>query len=220
MNIGILSSGILEIAVALIGALTTALGSAAASGLFEKARQICAQRSEVEGQATLESAVVKSFGGLTAPVKRVDEARKHVFVRINDASVARTRSRVTAAGAKWASNLLISGQYVVGAALTTSFIQKELSPNLIGLFGVIVVVSSAVKQHYRPEVTAQIAFEQVNEFDKLIRQSEDRVVVIDTIADQTADDPTSFLELIERISAEITRITSNSPRQTAQQTRK
>lgn len=208
----LLSSELLEFILAVISGVATALGGAAASGLFEKVRAIF--------KKTDERSQISSQVALATPTKRVDIARKQVYVRIGDAQSARSKLRRTAIGANWSSNLLTIGQYVVGAALTTSFIQKELAPNLIGIFGVIVVISSAFKQHYRPEVAAQVASEQMAELDNLIRQSEDGIVVIDTKADPTADDPEQLLELLERITAEIARITSNSPRQTAQRTRK
>jgi hypothetical protein len=37
----------------------------------------------------------------------------------------------------------------------TSFIQKALSPDVFGVFGVLIVAASLLKQDYRPDINTQ-----------------------------------------------------------------
>lgn len=95
--------------------------------------------------------------------------------------------------------------------MATSFVQKSLSPDIIGVFGVLVVVSSLLKQHYHPEVNAQTGLQRAHQLEGLIRQSEDRLVVIEANLQDAHDDPSLVLELLEKISAELTAITMPTP---------
>jgi hypothetical protein len=108
---------------------------------------------------------------------------------------------------RWSNNSLTFGQYVIGGVMATPFVQKSLSPAIIGVFGVLVVAASLLKQHYHPDVTAQSAAQRAGQIEALVPQSEDRLVVIEMTAEPTADDPVLMLEVMERVSAELTRIT-------------
>jgi hypothetical protein len=75
----------------------------------------------------------------------------------------------------WISRLLTFIQFIVGALLTTSFVQDTLSKQNIGVFGLIVLISSLLRQYYRPEVQASGARERVFLINNLTRTIEDEV---------------------------------------------
>ncbi len=138
------------------------------------------------------------------------KAKSQVLVRINDARTSRADQFFSSRRGRWASNSLIFGQYVIGAAMATSFTRETLSPKIISIFGLLVVLSTVVKQHYHPEINAQIASQKVDQLEALIRQSEDRLVIIETTMTDDSDDPAAILELLEKISAELTKISSTT----------
>jgi len=53
---------------------------------------------------------------------------------------------------RWARSLLTFGRYVIGGVLATSFIQQVLTPQLIGILGILVVVSTVMQVHCRFDV--------------------------------------------------------------------
>jgi hypothetical protein len=212
-----------KITLVVASVLATAIGGVTASGLFEiLARAFHARKSSSEyartGQ-TGEGPIIESddsglFKALEGAWRsghyRFTMARNQVYTRITEARLAKLKQERRARWSRWSANSLTFGQYIIGIVMGTAFVQKTLSPNIIGIFGVLVVVSSALKQHYHPEATAQIAVQRAYDLESLIRQSEDRLVVIETTVDRDADDPALVLELLERISAEISRITPPS----------
>lgn len=57
--------------------------------------------------------------------------------------------------AKWNSRAAASltfGQYIVGGVLASSFVQESLTPQVVGLLGVLVLISSLIHQRYRPDL--------------------------------------------------------------------
>jgi hypothetical protein len=213
----LLSSGVIEIVAAIVSAVATLLGGAAASGIFERLFKIIVPKTPDVSQNTIsllkntrlttDSAYQKELPPPPS-TPRIDKATSQVLIRLAEARTVKASQERLARLSRWANNSLFFGQYVIGGAMATSFIQKTLSPTIVGVFGVLVVVASLVKQHYHPETNAQSASQRASQLDTLIRQGEDRLVVIETTI-QNGDDPALFLELLERISTEISRIKSS-----------
>jgi hypothetical protein len=69
----------------------------------------------------------------------------HLMIRLNEARKAKIRQqnlgRIYAAG----SHLLTFGQYVIDGALASAFVQNSSYPKVIGLCGIVVLVSSLIK---------------------------------------------------------------------------
>ena len=210
-----------EAVAAIVSALATALGGAASAGLFEALKRLIEKLMKREPALTdilasdspLAEELVRAgapavVGSLLYPSpSRFKLARQQVLVRIRDARQARLKQQSLARWSRWSANSLTFGQYVIGGVMATSFVQKALSPEIVGVFGVLVVAASLLKQHYHPDVNAQNAAQRAGQLEALVRQSEDRLVVIETTTEPAADDPALVLELLERISAELTRIT-------------
>lgn len=130
-------------------------------------------------------------------------ARDHVKLRLKQIDTAKNKEQRLSRAFTWSSNLLTFAQYVVGGVLATSFIQQKLSPNLIGFFGLIVLVSSIIKQHYHPEVKAKVASQKAAKLQTLIRDSEDKIAALH--ADGNTD-PKEFLTIASQISAALAKI--------------
>jgi hypothetical protein len=203
----LLSAEAIEILAAILGALATALGGAAGSGLFEKLWQIF-QRKHLATDTTL---TVLADGNTPVPGKtRAEIAKAQAIHRIDGARTAMLRQVRRAKWGKFSSNSLTFGQYVIGAVMASAFVQKSLSPNIVGIFGIVVLIASAMKQHYHPDANVQNALQSASQLETLISQSEDRLVVIQTTAASNTDDPMPYLELMERITAETGRIVAPS----------
>jgi hypothetical protein len=137
-------------------------------------------------------------------------AKQQVLRRIEDARSIQAKRQGSATASTWSARSLTFGQYVVGGVLASSFVQTKISPPLIGALGVLVLLASLITQHYHPEVSAQVASQKAEQLESLIRESEDRVVVIETTADPKQDDPKPLLGLLENISAQLRTITAVS----------
>jgi len=77
-----------------------------------------------------------------------------------------------------AARTLTFSQYIIGGGLATSFIQETLSPRLVGLMGLLVLVSSLLHQHFRPDLQQRAAKERAVSIRRLIRQAEDDLFAI------------------------------------------
>jgi hypothetical protein len=159
--------------------------------------------------AAAEAAGLASVPKLPPP-DLCEQPKRQIALRIAEASAAFRQAAKSAKLANRTANSLLIGQYVVGAAMTTSFVQKIFDPTYVGLFGLIVVITTALRQQFHADMRAQIASEKASQLEHLVRQSEDRVVVIETTSHDNLTAATKLLELLERISAEIARITSTS----------
>ncbi len=89
---------------------------------------------------------------------------------ISDAKSLQVEQKKLARRFSIASNMLIFGQYIVGGVLASSFVQQWMSSQIVGMFGVIVLLASLIKQHYRPEAAAQLASQRAARLQVLIRE--------------------------------------------------
>lgn len=74
---------------------------------------------------------------------------------------------------RFSASSLTFAQYVVGGSLATSFIQKSLSPEIVGVLGVIVVGASIASQRYRPDVRSRAAALRRRHLQHILREAED-----------------------------------------------
>ena len=54
----------------------------------------------------------------------------------------------------WADSSLTFGQYIIGGLLASSFVQESVPKQVIGMLGVLVLLSSLIRQRYRPDIKA------------------------------------------------------------------
>jgi hypothetical protein len=95
-------------------------------------------------------------------VQRLDEARDML-----------RRQQSIAKSNRWISTSLTVGQYIIGGLLASSFLQQSLSSNVVGLLGLLVLVSSLLFQHFRPDIRLRGALARTLLLKTLIRTSED-----------------------------------------------
>ena len=77
-----------------------------------------------------------------------------------------------------AATSLTFSQYIIGGVLATSFIQENLNQDMVGLLGLLVLVSSLIHQHFRPDLQSRFAKERIVTLRNLVRQSEDGLFAI------------------------------------------
>jgi hypothetical protein len=93
--------------------------------------------------------------------------------RLWDAKTALLRQEAVAKTNRLTSALLIVGQYIIGGLLASSFIQESLSRQLVGVLGLLVLFSSLVYQHFRPDLQLRGALQRAVKLKTLIRDVED-----------------------------------------------
>lgn len=93
---------------------------------------------------------------------RLSEARRELE---RQESIARWNAR--------ADGSLVFGQYIIGGVLASSFVQQSLLAHVIGILGVLVLLSSLIRQRYRPDLQAQGARHRIFSLRTLIREVED-----------------------------------------------
>jgi hypothetical protein len=133
-------------------------------------------------------------------------ARTHAVIRLNDARAARTKEQSSARVSRILSGSLTFAQVVIGGVLASSFVQESLPPKTVGIFGVLVLIASLVKQQYHPEVDAEQARQNASKLKALIRMSEDKLVVIDARSAKGEDRTDALIELAKEVSRGITEI--------------
>jgi len=136
-------------------------------------------------------------------------AKTQVVRRLDEARGIQSKKRNSSHAFGLAAWSLTIAQYGVGAVLANSFFRQTFSASVIGWCGLIVVIASAMTQHLRPEVGSQAAAIKADQIEGLIRQSEDRMVVIEAKTG-SEDDPEAMLELLERITSQLNSITAET----------
>jgi uncharacterized membrane protein (DUF485 family) len=123
--------------------------------------------------------------------------------RLDELRVLQNRYQKQARRNSLAFNLLVFVQYVVGAVLATSFFPGSQSATLGGqqftiggLLGLIVLISTAIQQRYRPDILATQAKNRLTRCGRMIREIENGVFRIKT----NSEDAPSLIELRESAS--------------------
>jgi hypothetical protein len=110
---------------------------------------------------TTSSAVPSAIDGVTERLQETKQALKQQY----------TLARAHRIG----GGLLTFGQFIVGGLLASSFVLEQTSKSLIGMLGLLVLASSIIRQHYRPETSSVAARERAVRLKAVIREVEDQV---------------------------------------------
>lgn len=102
--------------------------------------------------------------------------------RVRDAAAALSRQKTIARANRWMSGFLVVGQYIVGGLLASSFVQQSLSKETVGGLGVLVLLSSLIYQHFRPDIQLRGASGRVLRLTSLIRSSQDDLVAMKAVS--------------------------------------
>lgn len=99
--------------------------------------------------------------------------------RLLEAKAELSRQESTSKWQGFATTSLTFSQYIVGGVLTTSFIQDTLSSQVVGLLGLLVLISSLIHQHFRPDLKARFAKERIVKLRSLVRSVENDLFAIE-----------------------------------------
>jgi hypothetical protein len=152
--------------------------------LLEFFNQIGKYGSEI---ATVFSVVITIIAGLLAismefffsrsdrrePVEETRDPEKDS--RLPELRHELSRQKAMARWSGRAAASLTVGQYIVGGVLASSFIQQALSAHIIGLLGLLVILSSLIHQRFRPDLVASGARRRTLLLRVLIRTIEDDI---------------------------------------------
>jgi hypothetical protein len=176
---------------AIIGPIITAVAAAVAVASTSGAGILSESVKRGTALRTLDSKV--EFRPTEDPIKdsRLSDARK---VLQRQESIAKRNG--------WADGLLVFGQYVIGGVLASSFVQQSLSLHVIGVLGVLVLLSSVIRQSYRPDLQARDARNRIVSIRALIRRVEDDLYAIES---KQVGAPTIY-DIRQRVSAELAQV--------------
>ncbi len=76
---------------------------------------------------------------------------------------------------RYSSASLVVGQFIIGGVLTTSFVRSALSEEIVGLLGLLVLASSLVSQHFRPDLLHKTSAVKAHRLRALKRWAEDEL---------------------------------------------
>ena len=95
--------------------------------------------------------------------------------RLEEVKTALSRQQSLATANRWMNRLLTVGQYIIGGLLASSFVQQSLSREMVGALGLLVLISSLIYQHFRPDLQLRGAMGRSLRLGALIRQSDDDI---------------------------------------------
>ncbi|MEP5622342.1 MAG: hypothetical protein ABJP82_07145 [Hyphomicrobiales bacterium] len=98
--------------------------------------------------------------------------------RLNDVAQEFNRNKKMYRWSSSAAALLTFSQFIVGGLLASSFAQEALPQGMVGLLGVVVLLSSLIHQRFRPDMFAAQAKQRMFKTRKLIRLIEDDLFAI------------------------------------------
>jgi hypothetical protein len=116
--------------------------------------------------------------GRSAPTS-TDLAKKQVRLRLEEIIEERERQESTSKWSRITSRTLTFGQYIIGAMLTTSLAQNSLSKTWISVFGLLVILCSATKQHFHVDENAQASDTRAKRLRALVRYAQDQIAILE-----------------------------------------
>lgn len=102
-------------------------------------------------------------------------AEDGVVARLAEAKDALRQQYSLAKAHRIGGGSLTFGQFIVGGLLASSFVQDHTSKTLIGVLGLLVLASSIIRQHYKPESSSIAARERAVKLKSIIREVEDQI---------------------------------------------
>ncbi len=128
--------------------------------------------------AAMLSAVAKSRTQRVTATNEKEKARDHrAEVRLQEVRALLDLENERRFIFRLAAAALVFGQFIVGGLLASSFVTKNLNEVIVGLLGLIVLGSSLVQQHFRPDYLYKVAAEKGRRLNSLRRWLEDEVYV-------------------------------------------
>jgi hypothetical protein len=85
-------------------------------------------------------------------------------------------------------------------------VQESLSSKSVGLLGVLVLVSSLLKQQFHPELNAENARKKASQLQALVRTSEDQLTILDAKIASGQDHSDAMIALLTQITQRLNEI--------------
>src|SRR5215207_9763107 len=127
--------------------------------------------------------------------------RANLEARLREAKTTLEFQRLIEKFSKWSSRALLAGQFVLGGALTSAFVQQTLSTTLVGSLGLIVLLATIIRERFNPEASGNDAKQKIGTLSKLIRKTEDDLALYDAYQNGYAVDEGASLSLHEMLQA-------------------
>jgi hypothetical protein len=200
----------IQLVGAIASSVLTLLGGAIATGFFEKIVGAFIKKKLAKEAAEEEAARRAAEFALHCDIDRFKPAtiaQYQIITRLKEGRAFKDKWERYATGYRWSGHFLTFGQYVIGGVLASSFVQQSLSPQIVGFFGVLVLLASLIKQQYHPEVSAQRAAQKAAQAKIMIRDAEDSLAILQSSEDFPYN-PAPLVELLKRISAVLNAIES------------
>jgi hypothetical protein len=137
-----------------------------------------------------------------------DLAKKQVRIRLEEVIEERERQESTVRWSQIASRTLTFGQYIIGAMLTTSLVQNSLSKTWISIFGLLVILCSATKQHFHVDENAQASDARAKRLRALVRYAQDQIAILEIRSTMGEDRSDAFVELLNDMTKSLNQIES------------
>jgi len=118
--------------------------------------------------------VAAPFANEAAPTVTEDPLQP-ALDRLDEVYAALTRQQAAARTNRWMSRFLTVGQYIIGGLLASSFVQQSLSREVVGALGLLVLLSSLIYQHFRPDIQLRGAMSRSMRLRALIREANDDI---------------------------------------------
>ena len=136
-------------------------------------------------------------------------ARDQVRKRLEEIIEERERQQTLAKWSRITSRTLTFGQYIIGAMLTTSLAQGAISKTWLSIFGLLVLLCSATKQHFRVDENAQAADVQFRKLRSLVRYTQDQIAILEVRSANGEDRTDAYIALLNQITESLNQIESN-----------
>jgi hypothetical protein len=152
----------------------------------------------------------RTINGVPAPTAptSADPAKKQVRLRLEEIIEERERQKGIAKWSRITSQTLTFGQYIIGAMLTTSLVQNSLSKTWISVFGLLVILCSATKQHFHVDENAQASDTRAKRLRALVRYAQDQIAILEVRSTKGENRTDAFIDLLNEITASLNQIES------------
>jgi hypothetical protein len=193
----------IEVGVAIAGAAATLLSGAITSLLREHSTteavvKVMKAFVQVKERTSTDNSLTELQGALPSE----EGADVGFRTRLREVRDALRRQRVLAIAYRAANSLLVIGQFIIGGLLTSSFLQEQLSKNLIGVLGLLVLLASLLRQHFRPDVQVVRCLQRASRLRGLVRTAEDQMFA----RREGSEEAPSLTQMRKRLSDGLTEI--------------
>src|SRR5215475_12864731 len=131
-------------------------------------------------EAVTEELDKKAFPSIVERMRippRISPLDKAIKSRIAEIQTVIKKERFNSRSNGFANGFLVFSQFIIGGLLASSFLKETLPSSIVGWLGLIVLLSSLVRQYYLPEVQSSKAKDRETALKRLVRDAEDQLAL-------------------------------------------